>query len=60
MIMSTRAKKKPWFVLIGLHEKDYGIEEPTPFMDQVYLDCTHREAKVDYQAAQEKTGCSED
>ena len=57
--MSIRAKK-PWFVLIGLHKKDYGIEEPTPLMDQVYLDCTHREAKVDYQAAQEKTGCSED
>ena len=36
-------------------KKKIDLEDPTPFIDQVYAGCTYREAKVDALAVQSKT-----
>ena len=36
-------------------QKDIGLENPTPLMNQVFLGCTQKEATVDDQAVQSKT-----
>ena len=36
-------------------KKSIDHEDPTPWIDQVYLGCTQREAKADPQALQSKT-----
>ena len=56
MVGGKQNLKPMWKILQG----DFGLGEPTPLIDEVFLECTQREAKVDYQAVKDKLSWSED
>ena len=43
------------FKMVGKRlQKDIDLEDPTPWIDRVYLGCTQRQAKMNHQGVQSK------
>ena len=56
--MQMEGKKPNMVSMWKILQKEFDLEDPTPSVDQMYMECTQREATVDPKAVQFNTEIS--